>query len=310
MKSYILSSILLLLLLLSCKEDKTEDSPAADVAPVPNRTQVVVDTPSVQSMKEEITMNAVTAYTHRENIRATTTGYIQQSQVILGNRIKAGQEVFTIKTKEAEALGENILSDPDINITGIVAIHSKNAGIISQVFFQDGDYVIEGDVLAELTKPNSLAIKLYVPYEYNHLVGLKKGVSISLPDGEILKGTVRQLLPTEDVVSQTTPYLVSIKPFRFLPENLNVTVTLTTKTSNQAMVIPSGAMQSNEEQTQFWVMKIVHDTLAVKTLVEPGMRTNSFIEIKNAPITTSDKIVVQGAYGLPDTAAVSLVDQL
>lgn len=310
MRYFPLFSAILFLFLFSCKEDKTDDIPPPDMAPVANRTQVVAGTPSLQPMKEEISMNAVTTYTHRENIRATTTGYIQQTKVILGDRIKSGQQVFTIKTKEAEALGEEILSDPDINITGIIPIHSKNAGIISQVFFQDGDYVIEGDVLAELTKPNSLAIKLYVPYEYNQLIRLQKRVSVSLPDGEELLGTVRQLLPTEDVISQTTPYLVSISPFRFLPENLNVTVTLTTKISNQAMVIPSGAIQSNAEQTQFWVMKIIQDTLAIKTMVEPGMRTDSFIELKNNSISATDRIIVQGAYGLPDTAAVSLVDQL
>jgi multidrug efflux pump subunit AcrA (membrane-fusion protein) len=310
MKNYILYPFVSFLVLMSCKLDKKEDSSVASVTLIPSRTQVVAGSPYIQAMKENLTMNAVTIYTHRENIRATTTGYIQQTQVIQGSKIQSGQQVFSLKTKEAEALGEEILKDPAINITGIIPIVSKNSGIITQVFFQDGDYVVDGDVLAELTKPSSLAVKLFVPYEYNRQVALQKRVDVRLPDGEILNGVIHQLLPSEDITSQTTPYLVTLSPFRFLPENLNVTVTVPTKLSNKALVIPIQALQSNEEQTSFWVMKIVNDTLAIRQSVELGMRTDSVIELKNSQLLPTDQIVVQGAYGLPDTASITKVKQL
>lgn len=310
MKKYFLRFFVLLLIFTSCKNSPKDEAIITNDATTPSRTQVVAGSPYIQSMKEDLTMNAVTTYTHRENIRTIITGYIQETKVTQGDRIRNGDLVFLLKTKEAETLGPEILSDPDINITGIVPLFSKNAGIITQVFFQDGDYVIEGDVLAELTKPSSLAVKLYVPYEYNQLVKLQKRVKVRLPDGEILDGVIRQFLPSEDVVSQTTPYLVTLTPFRFLPENLNVTVTVPTKVSSQALVIPAKAVQSNEEQTDFWVMKVVNDTLAIRQTVDLGMRTDSLIELKNSSFKPTDRIVIDGAYGLPDTAAVTLVKQL
>lgn len=255
-------------------------------------------------------MNAITVYTNRENIRATTTGYVYQSMVNLGTSVNSGKQLFTLKTREAAVLGEEILRDSNINITGLVPIISKNTGVITQVFFQEGDYVTEGDILAELTKPNSLAVKLYVPYEYNTQVRAQKKVRVWLPDGESLTGTIGQLLPSEEVVSQTTPYLVSLSSYRFLPENLNLTVTVPTQYSDKALVVPPSAIQSNEEQTEFWVMEIVSDTLAVRRNVSLGMRSDSLIELKNATLTPTDQIIIQGAYGLPDTAAVTLVKNL
>lgn len=310
MKKKTLKLLLFFLVVASCKELKKETTAPIDAAPIFARTQVVAGTPTIQRMTEELTMNAVTTYTHRENIRATTTGYVQRTEVIQGNRIRNGQQVFILKTKEAVALGDELLSDPDINITGLIPIISKNSGIITQVFFQEGDYVMEGEILAELTKPSSLAIKLYVPYEYNQLVKLQKRVKVLLPDGETLNGVVQHLLPSEDVLSQTTPYLVTLTPARFLPENLNVMVTILTKASNKAVVIPTQALQSNEEQTSFWVMKIMDDSLAIRQFVELGMRNDTLIEVKNGILAPSDKIVIQGAYGLPDTAAIILVEQL
>jgi multidrug efflux pump subunit AcrA (membrane-fusion protein) len=310
MKKYYPAVIISFVLLASCDEKKADDNLLQEVVLVPPRTHVVAGTPSTQTMSEDLTMNAVTTYTHRENIRATATGYVQQSQVMQGSRVSEGQLIFNLKTKEAEALGEEILKDPQINITGIIPIIARNAGIITQVFFQEGDYILDGDVFAELTKPSALAVKLYVPYEYNQLVTLRKRVDIRLPDGEMLRGEVKQLLPSEDVVSQTTPYLVSITPFRFLPENLNVTVTVPTKLRSKALVIPLSALQSNEEQTDFWIMKVVNDTLAVRQSVTPGMRTDSLIELMHTTMTERDSIVIQGAYGLPDSAAITLVQQL
>ncbi|MCB0630134.1 MAG: HlyD family efflux transporter periplasmic adaptor subunit [Saprospiraceae bacterium] len=297
----------ILLLSTACRSKDHTDVPSGGAPDLVSRAQIVAGHPAHQSMQESLSMNAVTTYTKRENIRATTTGYVEHSTVNLGDQVNSGQRLFTLKTREAAVLGEEILRDSNINITGLVPVIAKNSGVITQVFFQEGDYVAEGEVLAELTKPSSLAVKLYVPYEYNALVRSQKRVSVQLPDGERINGTIGRLLPSEDVVSQTTPYLVSLSPYRFLPENLNLTVTVPTQYKAEALVVPVTAVQSNEEQTDFWIMELVNDTLAVRRPVKLGMRSDSLIEIKNTSLVPASRIVVQGAYGLPDTAAVTPV---
>lgn len=310
MKSFYLFSILLLLAVSACRKDPAPPTSSAPAAAPITRTNVVAGQPAIRRMAEEVTMNAITSYTTRENIRATVTGYVEHTGISRGQSLTAGAEAFRLKTKEAEALGEEILSDPAINITGIIPVKVKTAGIVTQVFFENGDYVVDGDILAELTKPNSLAVTLYVPYEYNKLVSSGKRVTVRLPDGERLDGRVRQLLPTEDASSQTTPYLVSLSTYKFLPENLNVTVTIPTNVQPNALVVPREAVQSNEEQTQFWVMQIINDTLAVRQNVLLGMRSDSLTELRNTMLSPADRIVVTGAYGLADTAAITLVSEL
>jgi len=306
----LLGAELCMLIGAGCRQGGTTDGSASAYSQLPARTQVIAGTPMIRPMQEHLLMNAVTTYINQENIRATSTGFIERSQVVLGKRVQHGQVVFQLKTKEASVLGEEILNDPDIKITGIIPIHAKNSGIITQLFFQEGDYVVDGDVLATLARPQSLNVKLYVPYEYNRYIRAQKQISVHLPDGETLRGRVGQLLPSEEVISQTTPYLVSLRPFRFLPENLNVTASVVMRDNPQAVVVPTGALQSNEEQSRFWIMKIVADTLAIRYAVTPGIRTDSLVELINPGLAPTDRIIVKGAYGLPDTAAISIVEKL
>ncbi|CAH1002563.1 hypothetical protein LEM8419_03437 [Neolewinella maritima] len=295
-------------LIAGCKKNAApppEATPAARIA-----TQVVVGPPVRSTLRDSTLMNAVTVFTNRESIRATVTGYVERTEVEVGTTVRAGQEVFVLQTREAAVLGEEILSDSSINITGIVPVTSRNSGIVTQLFYLDGDFVVEGDILAELTRPSALALKLYVPFERGDLVRPGKRVQVRLPDGRLLTGTVGQLLPSEDVSSQTTPYLVSLNTATYLPENLNLMVSVPGRVSGDALTVPVEAVQTNEVQTEFWVMQLVNDSLAVRRDVRPGMRSDSLIELVGTLLTIDDRVVLEGAYGLEDSSLVSVVAKL
>ena len=57
-------------------------------------------------------------------------------------------------------------------------------------------------------------------------------------------------------------------------------------------------------------MQIINDTLAVRQNVLLGMRSDSLTELRNTMLSPADRIVVTGAYGLADTAAITLVSEL
>ncbi|MCP9234734.1 efflux RND transporter periplasmic adaptor subunit [Lewinella sp. JB7] len=304
----IIGMLLVGYLIMGCKKDAALPPvapPAARIA-----TQVVVGTPVRTTLRDSFLMNAVTVFTNRESIRATVTGYVDKTRVGVGTSVGAGQEVFVLQTREAAVLGEEILSDSSINITGMVPVVSRNTGIVTQLFYLDGDFVVEGDILAELTRPSALAIKLYVPFERGDLVRTGKRVQIRLPDGRLLAGTVGQLLPSEDIGSQTTPYLVALNTATYLPENLNLMVFVPGRVSRDALTVPASAIQTNEVQTSFWVMQLVNDSLAVRHDVHPGMRGDSLVELRGSSLNVGDRIVLQGAYGLEDSSLVSVVSKL
>jgi hypothetical protein len=54
-------------------------------------------------------------------------------------------------------------------------------------------------------------------------------------------------------------------------------------------------------------MKLIDSTTAVKVPVTKGMEFTDQIEILDPIFKRSDRILVSGNYGLPDTAKVSIV---
>jgi uncharacterized NAD(P)/FAD-binding protein YdhS len=71
--------------------------------------------------------------------------------------------------------------------------------------------------------------------------------------------------------------------------------------------LPKSAVLANETQTEFWVMKLINDTLAVKVPVTKGIETTDRIEIISPQFAAQDRIVITGNYGLSDTAKVKIV---
>jgi hypothetical protein len=97
-----------------------------------------------------------------------------------------------------------------------------------------------------------------------------------------------------------------IKPIYFgqLPANLNAVVSIIKSSRSQAAVLPKDAVLSNETQTEFWIMKLINDTTAIKVPVTKGFENNEEVEITGPEFLRTDRIVLTGGYGLPDTARV------
>ena len=109
-----------------------------------------------------------------------------------------------------------------------------------------------------------------------------------------------------DAASQTQSYVVKVQTNSVLPENLLATVELIKSTKPKTQVIEKSAVLTDETMENFWVMKMVNDTTAVKIQVTKGITTNTQIEILSPQFTADDKILNTGNYGLPDTAFVSI----
>jgi hypothetical protein len=64
---------------------------------------------------------------------------------------------------------------------------------------------------------------------------------------------------------------------------------------------------TNESQTEFWVMKIVNDKLAIKTPVTKGIENESIVEILSSDLKATDLIISDGAYGMNDSTIVKII---
>jgi hypothetical protein len=84
-------------------------------------------------------------------------------------------------------------------------------------------------------------------------------------------------------------------------------VSLVKETKQNATTLPKEAVLSNEEQTEFWVMHLINDSIAVKTNIKKGIESDK-IEILEPMLNDSDRIILTGNYGLSDTAKISITE--
>lgn len=298
---------LILVSLFSC-QSKSAEPEEEEVAAENTQTPVTVTTIGQDALTDYMDLNAKSVYLLKNYVKANINGYLRQVNVQPGTYVQRGQLLFSLQTKEAQSIGNSInVLDSTFHFSGLGRIKAAQSGFISEVNHQQGDYVQDGEQLAIITDKNSFVFLMQLPYELRADVKEHQNVDLTLPDGENLRGEVTLSMPTVDTLSQTQGIVVKVKASHNIPENLVAKARLVKTSSNHANSLPKSAVLSNETQTEFYVMKLINLTTAVKTPVKKGIETNDRIEILSPKFSPTDKIVVTGNYGLSDTAKVKIV---
>jgi multidrug efflux pump subunit AcrA (membrane-fusion protein) len=295
----------MLLMQYSCSSTK---APADDAAPQ-STPVVTIGSPVTHTFNNSITFNGTTQYQQKGVIRAGITGYLHHRGWKTGDKVSTGQVFSTITSKEQQAL-------KNIDQTGILSkfrapipIVAGLGGIITAVNYQNGDYVSEGDILATLVQPSSLVLLVNVPVEYLNKVRVGSPCTVLMPDGRKLTASLQRSLPTADATVQTQSFIVPIAATN-LPEGATLKVSVSLASPEQSMAVPVSAVQTDETQQQFWVFKLGAGNKAYKVDVQAGkISPDSLQEIKTDKLTTTDKIIVTGAYGLADSSKVKIQKQ-
>ncbi|WP_316841748.1 efflux RND transporter periplasmic adaptor subunit [Pedobacter gandavensis] len=291
------------LLLAACgatPKEKAHD--AADL-----QTPVEITFAGHKDMASYIDLNASSAYLEKSNIKASINGYLRDMKVKMGDAVNSGQVLFSLVTKEAQAIGNTINRlDPAFKFSGVSNIRAAQNGFITMLNHQKGDYVQEGETLAVLSNKSSLVFLLDVPYAMRQNMISNTSVLLTLPDGEKLNGLVAAPLATVDSVAQTQRFIIRVSPTHAIPENLVAGARLINLFHSNAVTLPKSAVLSNETEDEFWVMKLSNDSTAVKVLVKKGMDDGKEIEILNPIFSPNDRFVLIGNYGLADTAKIKI----
>jgi hypothetical protein len=164
--------------------------------------------------------------------------------------------------------------------------------------------VQEGDELATISEVASLVYLLQVSFEMRGFVHKNMVCEIILPDNNLIKGTIIANMPVMDIASQTESFVVKPDVSEKQTENLIVRVKIIKTSKKQAAVLPKAAVLANEEQSEFWVMKLINDSTAIKIPIFKGIETSDKVEILKPVFNKTDRILLSGNYGLPDTARV------
>ena len=290
--------------LVGCSGNPSADAPGSQAS-----AQVEISHVRQGAISDSVALTAVSTFLKKNVVSAPITGYITKSNIQPGMKVEEGQPLFTVQTREASTLN-NALADTLLpqrrGQFGSVTLSSRTDGSVVNVNHYEGDYVTEGDRLCNIVHTEDLAFKLYVPYRYHGVLHPGKSVMIRLPDHRRLQAKVTQQMSMADSSSQSAVYLLKPETPIILPEGLRVVTTVITTQHSETQLLPKEAVLANETMDQFWIMKVAHDTLALKVPVQEGITNPQFVEILKPKLSPNDKIIISGNYGLEDSARVSI----
>lgn len=295
--------ILLVCMFAACKAD-TNKSTVADQTET-GSTPVTLTEPVKGNMTETVELNAVSQFQLKSFVKSNAIGYLELVNASLGRYVTKGQELFVIRTKESQSLGNTITKlDSSLHFDGSIHIKSPGTGYITQLNYRSGDYVLDGEQLAIITDTRSFVFILSLPYELRPYLAANHQLQLRLPDQTVLNGYIEMAMPSVDSVSQTQNYVIKVNTNKQIPENLIAKVSLVKQSSLNTVSLLKSAVLTDEIQSRFWIMKMIDSTTAIKVPVVKGLETADKIEILSPKLFSTDKILLTGNYGLPDTAKV------
>lgn len=287
------------------------DPPATDQASeVTDRTPVTVTHITNGPLHETVQLSASSAYLIKSPVRANITGYISEVHCAPGQRVGKGDLLFTLRTKESQSIGSAIQKlDSSFHFTGTLPVRASATGTLGPVDHVNGDYVQDGDVLATISDRSSFVFILSVPYELRGLLAANAQVKLTLPDGSRMQGMQGARLPLVDPTAQALQVPVHVSLTEDLPEGLTATAELDRSENKSTSYLPNEAILTDDTQEHYWVVRMANDSTAVKVPVTIGTHTKSATEIVAPVLGATDRILLTGNYGLPDSALVRIIGQ-
>ena len=290
--------ILLLFVAMSCRQQAGESEEPTVNARVP----VTVASIGVGEMADYIELTATSMFLIKSIVKSPVNGYVEEQLVNVGDAVVKSGELFRLRTKEAASVQAD--SANTLGFTGLVPVRASLGGVVTSIDHPKGDYIQEGDQLAVIALPSSLVFILEVPYESGGFVKTGASCPVMLPDGEMVMAHIKSVLPAMNNSSQTQRYIIQPVSPRHEPENLIARVRIAKRINPKAISLPKVCILSDEVQNQFWVMKLISDSVAVKVVVKRGLQTNDQVEITDPALTETDRFLASGNYGLGDTVNV------
>lgn len=297
---------LISLVLVKCH---TTDAPA-DTVTEEVRTPVTVTSISEEPIADYIELNATSSFLQKSIVKANANGYVQSVNTQIGKYVNAGQLLFSVKTKESQSIGNSIsILDTSLHFSGLNNIQANTTGYITELNHQPGDYVQDGEQLAAISNQNGFVFLLNLPYELRPYLPLNKTLQLVLPDGLKLLGSLSSMMPSVDSASQTQSIVIKVFSKTPIPENLVAKVRFIKSLKSSSISLPKAAILTDEAQTYAWVMKLIDSATAVRIDIKQGITAGDMVEILSPKFSASDKILLSGNYGLPDTAKVTIIKE-
>lgn len=189
---------------------------------------------------------------------------------------------------------------------GFARIRSPFDGIITEQFLFQGDMAGPAGPIFTLVDLSTAVARAQVPEAEARGVRVGQACSLNpvdMPD-TTLDGVVSVVNAAVDTRRRTVEVWCAIpNADNSVRSGAFGTVTVTTGTETNAIVVPVAAVQFEEGSANGVVMVVTSDGVAEWRQVATGPATDGMIQVRSG-LSGSETVIVEGGYGLPDGARV------
>ncbi len=185
-------------------------------------------------------------------------------------------------------------------------IRSPINGVVTDRPLYPGEMAAAGTAIVTVMDISSVIAKAHIPQADAALLKVGDKGTMTVPGlDDPVEGTVTVVSPALDPNSTTVEIWMEAKnPKQQLKPGTSVKLSLTAKTVKDALVIPAAAVLTAPDGGTT-VMIAGPDGRAHQKPVKLGIRQDDDVQILEG-VSSGDKVVTTGAYGLPDNTKISV----
>ncbi len=185
-------------------------------------------------------------------------------------------------------------------------IRSPIDGVVTDRPLFPGELAAANQPLLTVMDTSKLIAKAHIAAAQAALLKVGDPAQIKLAGNDLaVEGRVTLVSPALDPGSTTIEIWVEAsKPDSAIRPGMTVTVSMTARTVNDAIVVPAAALQKNADDVQY-VLVAGADGGAHARNVDTGIRTTDEVQIVSG-LNAGDAVITAGGYGLPDGTAVKI----
>ena len=277
----------------------------------------------IKPMREEILLLGETVAQRHISLRAPSAGRVIGLNILTGDRVKRGQVVAHIISREVEAAVNGLAVARQIDpaeasslaksvnryVQGEgVPVTAPEDAIVAQRIVSPGQVVADLDQLADLIDPRSLFVNAAVPVDDLARVhaGMAAIVTSPLHPGISYPGRVAGLSPSFNPAGATSTARIEFSTGQRIEEaGAPVEASITSKFVPDALVIPASALFEDAANDTYYVFVVGADGRAHRQTVTLGIRSQSEVQVTSG-IASDQVVITSGGYALSDGLKVSV----
>jgi RND family efflux transporter MFP subunit len=184
-------------------------------------------------------------------------------------------------------------------------VRAPFGGVVTSRLHRAGEDVARGEVLAEMTDIRNMEVRAFVPLKHLPRTIVGEPIDVFATD-QRYSGTIRSLVPTGDVRSQTFEARIDLpqQASRHWTVGQLVSVGIPIQRDERTVAIPRDALVLRQNGS--YVFRINDANKAERVEVEVGDSSGDLIAVKGA-LLAGDRVAVRGAENLKDGSEVRII---